>query len=200
MISSKLLAALVTVLVASGVGVGAYVATQPATESATVADEPEPVTAPSSSPNPQNISGSTIYAENSTIYAGENTTIINPNTTPTIAPTVTPTPQPTVTVTYSESKPDPEDQTGQTIKHTFIVTTQHLTYIPSEINTAIAPLAEKYPPLKTTQYDIRTLTWTASNFVNGQSNFNLFSTTELNESQLTAIAVDLQTAFLPLLK
>jgi hypothetical protein len=67
------------------------------------------------------IPDSTIYAENSTIIAGEGSQIINPNPTPTTTPT--PTPQPTLTITYLESTPDPADQTGQTTKYTFTITT-----------------------------------------------------------------------------
>jgi hypothetical protein len=143
------------------------------------------------------IPDSTIYAENSTIIAGEGSQIINPNPTPTTTPT--PTPQPTLTITYLESTPDPADQTGQTTKYTFTITTNtQLTYTPNTVNTAIAHLANQYP-LKTAEYNIITPIWTASTITNGKGNFDLYSTTELTELQLQTLAKDLQTALSTLL-
>jgi len=182
---------------------------QPQQKAEILGDDPL-VVSPTSEPIPQNVSGSTIYAENSTIIAGEGSQIINPNATatpqptpeptPFPQPTPIPTPQPMLYVAYMNNETINNDfGNGTIIEHFFKVTTNvQLQYASSTVNHAIAPLATEHN-LITAQYDILTVRWRASQFIKGESTFRLYSENPLSDSQLETLATDLQNALATML-
>lgn len=152
--NTKIIALIATILIASASGTSAYILLQPQQETEIVGDEPL-VVSPTSEPIPQNVSGSTIYAENSTIIAGEGSQIINPDptATPTPQPTPTPTPQPTLTVTFNGSEttiqriytPDAQDAPLYTMYFKIESSKNIFSNTPSgQVNSIIVPLAAKY--------------------------------------------------------
>jgi len=137
----KLQAVIAVIIVAASAGTGIYVNSQLTSPADYVADEAV-VPNPSSSQNPQNISGGTIYAENSTIIAGEGSTIINPNPnasptatppsnsqpvnpTATDKPTSTPTPPPAdITIHYTDHKRENLDNNQTKVTYAITATWQ----------------------------------------------------------------------------
>ncbi len=125
MVSTKILATIVAIVIVASVGVGAVILNN----QNQVAVNEQAVSNPSATPT--DLYNSTINAVNSTIIAGENTTIVNPSTAPTVTtgpttqPTATPTPTPLptptppphdFTVTYHEVE---RNETSVTLQFTF---------------------------------------------------------------------------------
>lgn len=121
MVSTKILATIVAIIIVASVGVGAVILNN---QNQAAVNE-QAVSNPSATP--ADVYKSTINAVNSTIIAGENTTIVMPSSTPTASPTqtpqpttypiLTPTPPPhDFTVTYHEIE---RNETSVTLQLTF---------------------------------------------------------------------------------